>query len=1172
MRLKKIKLAGFKSFVEPTTIPFPGEMTAVVGPNGCGKSNVIDAVRWVLGESSAKNLRGDAMTDVIFNGSSNRKPVGQCSVELVFDNTSNRIGGEYAKYNELSVKRLVTRDATSTYFLNGTKCRRRDVTDLFLGTGLGPRSYAIIEQGMISRLIESKPQELRVFIEEAAGISKYKERRRETENRIKHTQDNLERLNDVRDELGKQLEKLQRQAAAATRYKTLRAKTRELKGQLAAIRFLKNSQRIEALQKQQQVIQLEVDGLNARLQGDEAGVESYKTRHVQAKQSIDDLQQQIFTTGNQITRLEQNALHAKQRKVQVESELTRLNEQVSLLHASIEEAETALSISRGSLDKVVPELEIKEAELEQARERLDDGEQSLREFNSKAREQELLFNQLRQNVQQSHGQIQSLMSMQLRTSQRISELNDEREQLKDDDLNEQLEILEAQYEQRQLDIDNAQATCDTLADSLQKITGDVKAVESQLHNVKGDYQATQSAIFALEALQQDATLENNETVTWLSKLWQQLSIPSDLTVAVEAILTNLHSPVIAVKHTTNELIDAYSDLPIGCTVFSNGALTEKPKAQSLANEIVKRHSGAEEKPISFPKMFNDILYCENESDAFRVVSDALNEKQSTVNGFSSVIAKSGLWLSTEWLLKPGETSDGVLQRANKIAKLSSTLQGLEAQQEEALCKLDEIGGLKADIEAQQQQALLQLTENNNAALQIKNQISLLTMRVEQNAERYQKLHDEIEKQQTLFNEEEAQITQLSATLELQEAKIEEQQVFIENINSERESQERLCEEAKALVEQLVSKKHELALKCQQLENHQTLHLQQVTRNKKQREEYAENKLRLEEELKQLLAPQERQDAELQILLEQKVELEQARCEKQTELEDIEQWLREAEKGHQALSKSIQEKQTAIDKLNIDIEGFRVRANTVIEQLDDSQQSLKTLLEALPQDADEGKWQEELDSVQASLQRLGAVNLAAVEEFDIQSERKNHLDTQHHDLTEALETLQSAIRKIDKETRSRFSATFEQVNEDLKTLFPKVFGGGSAYLALTDDDLLETGVTIMARPPGKKNSTIHLLSGGEKALTALSLVFAIFRLNPAPFCLLDEVDAPLDDANVGRFCNLVSEMSQTVQFIYITHNKIAMEMASHLTGVTMAEPGVSRMVAVDVDEAVAFAEA
>ncbi|MEE3305408.1 MAG: AAA family ATPase, partial [Pseudomonadota bacterium] len=395
MRLKKIKLAGFKSFVEPTTIPFPGEMTAIVGPNGCGKSNVIDAVRWVLGESSAKNLRGDAMTDVIFNGSSSRKPVGQCSVELVFDNSAGRIAGEFANYNELSVKRLVTRDATSTYFLNGTKCRRRDVTDLFLGTGLGPRSYAIIEQGMISRLIESKPQDLRVFIEEAAGISKYKERRRETENRIRHTQDNLERLNDVRDELGKQLEKLQRQAAAATRYKTLRAQARELKGQLAALRFLKNSEHIEALQKQQQALQLEVDDLVARLQGDEAGLESYKTKQLETKQTIDDLQQQLFTTSNAITRLEQNALHAKQRKGQVEQELARISEQHELLNHSIDEAQEALAVSNEALENIEPEFALKEAELEHAKERFEDAEQALREFNAQARAQEQTYNQLR---------------------------------------------------------------------------------------------------------------------------------------------------------------------------------------------------------------------------------------------------------------------------------------------------------------------------------------------------------------------------------------------------------------------------------------------------------------------------------------------------------------------------------------------------------------------------------------------------------------------------------------------------------------------------------------------------------------------------------------------------------------------------------------------------------
>ena len=357
-----------------------------------------------------------------------------------------------------------------------------------------------------------------------------------------------------------------------------------------------------------------------------------------------------------------------------------------------------------------------------------------------------------------------------------------------------------------------------------------------------------------------------------------------------------------------------------------------------------------------------------------------------------------------------------------------------------------------------------------------------------------------------------------------------------------------------------------------MESHQNLYAQQVTRNQQQLTDYQSRRDTLSKELTDLSAPQAVQKVQLQELLTQKSELESKRSEYQSKHDEIEQMLRESEKGQQALAKDIQERTSNIEKLNIEIEGFKVRATAILEQLEDSKLSLKSILETLPDEADETKWQKELESTQGSLSRLGAVNLAAVEEFETQSERKLHLDTQYHDLTDALETLQSAIRKIDKETRTRFSTTFEQVNQDLKTLFPKVFGGGSAYLALTDDDLLETGVTIMAQPPGKKNSTIHLLSGGEKALTALSLVFAIFRLNPAPFCLLDEVDAPLDDANVGRFCNLVSEMSQTVQFIYITHNKIAMEMASHLTGVTMAEPGVSRMVAVDVEQAMAFAEA
>ena len=1195
MRLKKIKLAGFKSFVEPTTIPFPGEMTAIVGPNGCGKSNVIDAVRWVLGESSAKNLRGDAMTDVIFNGSSSRKPVGQCSVELVFDNSAGRIAGEFANYNELSVKRLVTRDATSTYFLNGTKCRRRDVTDLFLGTGLGPRSYAIIEQGMISRLIESKPQELRVFIEEAAGISKYKERRRETENRIRHTQDNLERLNDVRDELGKQLEKLQRQAAAATRYKTLRAQARELKGQLAAIRFLKNSEHIETLQKQQQALQVEVDDLTARLQGDEAGLVSYKNKQGETKQAIDDLQQQLFSTSNAITRLEQNALHAKQRKAQVEQELSRINEQHELLNHSIAEAQEALAVSNDALDTIEPEIALKEAELEQAKERFEDAEQALREFNIKAREQEQTYNQLRQNVQQCHSQIQSTMSMQLRTSQRISELNDELTQLDDEDYASQIALVVGQSEEISAQIDEDSDKIISISELENEQESLVQAQQSKLRTVQGELQTAQSTKSALEALQQDAMSSEDIVLEGVEKLWQQFSSGAALAPCVESILQHVKDPVVAKSHGIYDLLSQIESVPSGVKVFTGEAFVTNAKPGTLADALL-REEGAPTPNRRVPAIFNDIYLCYDDDELIQLIGNCALHKEgnqagkahngtgelrgkesqgwdnSRINGCASVISPTGLWASSQWVVRPGKANDGALQRANKIQALSESILVSESVLDEVNMSLNAAQHALTATKAQKQALQSALSEKENQLTQFKNKLSLLEMQQAQQSTRAEKLNQELSKQKQMLAKEEEQLSQLSEKLELQEAQILEHEVHIDEVNSKRESNERNTTELRARVDNLTSQNHELALKKQQLENHQNLYSQQVSRNLQQRDEYIENKDRLTKELAQLTSPQEIQEAELQTLLETKAELEQLKASKQRALEDIEQWLREAEKGHQSLGKDIQARQTNIDKLAIDIEGYRVRANTILEQLDETKQSLKTILETLPDEANETGWQDELEKTQASLQRLGAVNLAAVEEYETQSQRKQHLDTQHQDLTDALETLQSAIRKIDKETRTRFSNTFEQVNEDLKMLFPKVFGGGSAYLALTDDDLLETGVTIMARPPGKKNSTIHLLSGGEKALTALSLVFAIFRLNPAPFCLLDEVDAPLDDANVGRFCNLVSEMSQTVQFIYITHNKIAMEMASHLTGVTMAEPGVSRMVAVDVDEAVAFAEA
>ena len=1182
MRLKKIKLAGFKSFVEPTSIPFPGEMTAVVGPNGCGKSNVIDAVRWVLGESSAKNLRGDAMTDVIFNGSSSRKPVGQCSVELIFDNSSGRISGEYANYNELSVKRLVTREAQSTYFLNGAKCRRRDVTDLFLGTGLGPRSYAIIEQGMISRLIESKPQELRVFIEEAAGISKYKERRRETENRIKHTQDNLERLTDVRDELGRQLEKLQRQAAAATKYKALRAQARDLKGQLAAIRFLKNSEHIDKLEQNKSGLTAEMEGLIARQQGDEAGAMAYKEQQAELKQSIDDLQQSLFSTSTAITRLEQNAMHAKQRVSQVEQEIARLAQQQSLLSTSLSEAQSSLSSSNAALVDIEPEIELKEAELYSVKERFEDAEQALRDFNARAREQESTYNQVKSKVQQCHSQIQSLMSVQLRTSQRISDIQQELAQAENEDYEEQSALLDAQLEEAEINqSEQKDAIHDIEQDELLALNT-LKQRVSELDSVKGKWQSIQSSYMALSALQSDASRQfgnddskddggkdshdskdNHDSKEKIAEtLWQSMSAPERLAPCIEVILNQLNQPLLANQNDISALYEASSALPNGVRIYTHDVFITNAHTGTLAHALLEQKQNKK-----VPGFLNDIFLCETESELF-----SANTQQKLKDTGKSAISLTGLWCGANWIVKPGDIEDGVLQRANKLSQLELEL--VELEQAKSVC-IDAVEREEQNLNQlreAKQRLQSSIMESEGALQQLKNARSLIDMQQQQQQARSKKLYDELSSQQVLHKDEEAQLEQLSEDLAVHEAQLIESEDYMSGVVEKRELAERNLNELRGQVEMLTSTKHELALKKQQLDNHQQLYREQVTRNESQMSEYAETTARLKDELSKLTSPQELQHEELQHLLHTKSELEQSRSKALVRLEEVDQWLREAEKGQQSLAKDIQARQAHIDSLNIEIEGFRVRANTVLEQLEESNQSLKVLLSELPGDADETLWQQELEKTQASLQRLGAVNLAAVEEFETQSQRKAHLDEQNNDLTDALETLQSAIRKIDKETRTRFSNTFEQVNEDLKTLFPKVFGGGSAYLALTDDDLLETGVTIMARPPGKKNSTIHLLSGGEKALTALSLVFAIFRLNPAPFCLLDEVDAPLDDANVGRFCNLVSEMSQTVQFIYITHNKIAMEMASHLTGVTMAEPGVSRMVAVDVDEAVAFAEA
>nr|WP_211162658.1 chromosome segregation protein SMC [Alteromonas ponticola] len=1152
--MKKIKLAGFKSFVDPTSIPFPGDMTAIVGPNGCGKSNVIDAVRWVLGESSAKNLRGDAMTDVIFNGSSARKPVGQCSVELVFDNSSGRIEGEYARYNELSIKRLVTRDATSTYFLNGTKCRRRDVTDLFLGTGLGPRSYAIIEQGMISRLIESKPQELRVFIEEAAGVSRYKERRRETENRIRHTVENLERLEDVRSELGQQIEKLQRQAAAANRYKQLKASERTLKAELCAIRWLKHSEKIESLNQQKRKQETELDALIARQRGDEAGIVQYQQKADELTQKLDDLQHKRFSTGNAITRIEQSNLHSQQRKTQIKTELAELVHQLDDLNSALMQASQAQEIASERILQLEPENEMLSLAAEQAQEQKATKEADLRAFNQRTRNHEAQYHQLKNQVQTCHSQLQSLMDMQLRTSQRIAELNEELRELGGDELHAELKQLEAKRQKEETRLSALQEDV-SANQSLKETAGaELDQLQQLLTAVTDKHQSVNAAIAAIEAMQSERAAAQG-TTEQLSPVWQQIEVATGFEKCFEVVLEGLAQPMVHDLLTTDTLSSQAAGLPLGQRVVAADAIAEKIESGSLADKVTAG-------PVF--TFFNHIFIADSLAQA--------QQKLRTLMPHQSVITLSGEWLSHAWVINQHRIKgEGAFDQTKRLRELNAQAEELSRQistHKSSLAALQQQLTIKNDMLENSQRAL---NEHSTLLQSLHNEMKFAKMQWEDSARRQQKLREELSRQQVRLEEEKLQ--QEEVAIKLEEASLK--QAELEELNQSNDDKRELIEAAIADIslhlERQISQRHQVELALQQQKNQYELYTQQVTRNGSQKDNLLNRRQSLEEEHATLTAPLETQQEQLQSLLAEREEVEASISEHQTELNELHQLLQEAKQGQHGITTQINQRQSALESIKLEIEGYRVRATAVIEQLQETRQNLKAVLEQLDEQADESRWQSELEKTQAAISRLGAVNLAAVDEYEIQSERKTHLDTQFDDLNSALETLRSAIRKIDKETRQRFAETFEQVNNDLKILFPKVFGGGSAYLALTDDDYLETGVTIMARPPGKKNSTIHLLSGGEKALTALSLVFAIFRLNPAPFCLLDEVDAPLDDANVGRFCNLVSEMSQTVQFIYITHNKIAMEMASHLTGVTMAEPGVSRMVAVDVEEAMSFAE-
>jgi chromosome segregation protein len=1164
MRLKSIKLAGFKSFVDPTTVNFPGNMCAVVGPNGCGKSNVIDAVRWVMGESSAKNLRGESMTDVIFNGSVNRQPVGQASIDLVFDNTDGRVGGEYASYAEISIKRIVTREAQSEYYLNGTRCRRRDITDIFLGTGLGPRSYAIIEQGMISRLIESKPEELRVFIEEAAGISKYKERRKETESRMRRTLENLERLTDLRDELERQLQHLQRQAESAEKYSAFKEEERELKAQLQALQWHELDDQIKTCGANIGELEVKLESVHAEHQQVDTAIEQHRVDHTDRTGAFNQVQATYYSLGSEVSRMEQTIKHQQERSRQLTQDLEQTSSSYLQSESLLGDDQAKLQAWELELATLAPELalllETEESSAESllvAEEAMHAWQQQWDEFNQHAAEP-------RQQAEVQQSRLQHLEQALQRVQTRIIALEEEKQSLAASDADVEIATLGEQLAELELLLAEHEGTGDQLVEQVAETRDMGTQLSDQLNDVRSGLQQMRGRQASLEALQQAALEANDGTVSdWLEtqnlehkpRLLEQLQVDDDWQLAVETVLGDYLQAVCV--DDIGPLGSLLSELEQGQLLLLERSTAVAPQSPELLSSRVRSDNRTHAVLAG--------IYCADD------MAQAMGRRVSLA-AHESVITKDGVWLGPDWLrvTRLSDDQGSVIKRKQELQDLSQNV-----EREEQLCEQLEASLLESretlkQLEEQRQQSQRELQAVTRQHSEVGATLSAEQAKVEQITVRRNRINSEIDDSREQFAMEQGSMAEarqlLSAAIETMESDSQRR----EELLSQRDETRNTLDTARQSGRHAKDGAHQSAMRDQSLQTQVAAMQGSIARTLSQVEQLRQRRETLVAAMSENDSPIDGLQSQLENQLEQRLEVEGALSESRQAVAEVEHQLRQAEQERTGIEHRAQSVRGELEQQRMSNQGLQIQCENVQAQLSESGHEVDVVLQAMPEGANEEEWQRSLERVANRIARLGPINLAAIDEYSLQSERKNYLDAQNTDLETALETLEAAIRKIDKETRSRFRDTFDQVNNGLQELFPRVFGGGSAYLEMTGDDLLDTGISIMARPPGKKNSTIHLLSGGEKALTAIALVFSIFQLNPAPFCMLDEVDAPLDDANVGRYARMVKEMSEKVQFIYITHNKISMELADQLMGVTMHEPGVSRLVTVDVEEAAELA--
>lgn len=1141
MRLSSLKLSGFKSFADSTTLHFKANRTAVVGPNGCGKSNVIDAIRWVMGESSARQLRGGSMQDVIFTGTAKRKPVGVASVELRFDNTYGKLGGAYNAYNELAVRRQVNRDGKSEYFLNGTKCRRRDITDIFLGTGLGPRSYAIIEQGMINRLVDAKPEEMRVYIEEAAGVSRYQARRRETLLHLDHTTQNLSRLEDIASELKSQLKTLKRQSETAVQYKELETQIRSIKVEVLSFQCEQSS-------RLQQEYTLQMNELG----------DTFKL----VRSELSTLEHDLTATSELFQRLIQQSTPLQNEWQQAEKKLSELKMTLEQKQSLFQQNTSTLSQLEQQKLQTKERLQLIELQIETLQSQHEQQTEQLQQQESQNQDQTQSFSDLKAQQQQAQQQFelvkvqvekqqQQKMQMLVQSEQlakNIARIEQQKQTLQQQTV--QIQNQDQQDDIAQLESEKVQLTqqIEQLEQEIQTQKQTLESMQAQYAQQKNDVATLKSAIQVLQSEQKNLNqllIKNSPKVqNDAVQLMQVLKLKDQAKAHA-----NLIEKFLA-KWLSAQVLDVDADF-----------------AESIARQLKTHFSQNQIQLTGLPCLADWIESPQHSIWQQVALADSLNQAlslQSQLAIGQSILTLDGYHVAADWVIglfydEASQAGQGALSHRIRLDEietaLAQQLPQLEAAEQQLPEMVQQIQTLQKNIQEQQDQ----LKQQQNALQQLDVNIAKVQSTVQAFSVQKQQLQNQLQQLDAQLEEDAMQKDDLEIDLHALNLKLEQalpnyktMQFQVEELTEQLENTQHTWQQAQQELELLRRQATQTQQQVELLEKDASFskaQYQQISAQMEQAKKFVDP-VQLE------LPALESQFSEQSQVTEK---LQKTWNEWQIELNNIQekqQQLTEQRHQHQQqdekLRGQLEEKRLAWQVAKSDFQHYS-------EQLNALNSEVITGL-----NIDIVAHQQQLEKAQQRFEKLGAVNLAASEEYEEVSKRFEELSHQIEDLEKTVDQLQGAMKSIDQETRKLFMTTFDQVNLELQDLFPKVFNGGEASLSLEDD--WQSGVKLMARPPGKRNSSLALLSGGEKALTALALVFAIFRLNPAPFCVLDEVDAPLDDANVGRFCNLVKELSEQVQFIYITHNKVAMTMATDLLGVTMPEPGTSKLVTVDLEQA------